>query len=182
MQSLHSVTWQLWTRGHWNHLFSSVATAHGCISLLYQLFIHLLPPPAPAPDDILLREDPAGAASYVEAGERMKHTTFGLNLRRPFRICTFLWRSADQWGPSWAEGNPCLTDGGLHGGRLPAVLDAVRSRGDARVLWPSWSGSTYRQFNSLLVGKDQHGPQPCHICAAQPSGSTRVITFSNKVN
>lgn len=90
--------------------------------------------------------------------------------------------SAGRRGRRWAQGNPCPSDGGLHGGGVPAVLDAVRDRGDARVLRSPWSGTTYCQFNSLPVGKDQHGPQPCHICATQPPGSVGHITFTNKFN
>lgn len=69
---------QLWTRGHRHHLFGSVAPAQLGISLLHQLFVRLLPPPAPAGDDLLLREDPGGAASGVEAGECTGDMTFGL--------------------------------------------------------------------------------------------------------
>lgn len=69
---------QLWARGPRHHLLSSVAPALGHSSLLHQLFVHLLPAPAAAAHDLLLREDPAGSASSGEAGELTAHVTFDL--------------------------------------------------------------------------------------------------------
>lgn len=63
--------YKLWTRGHRHHLFGPVAPAHGFIPLLHYLSVHLLPPSAAAGDDLLLREDPAGAARGVAAGARI---------------------------------------------------------------------------------------------------------------
>lgn len=67
---------QLRTGGPRHHLLSSVAPPFSYSSLLHQLFVHLLPPPAADAYDLLLREDPAGAASCVEAGELMAGITF----------------------------------------------------------------------------------------------------------
>lgn len=68
-----------------------MAPAHGFIPLLHYLFVHLLPPSAAAGDDLLLREDPAGAARSVAAGARIKGL-FSAPLRKEAVqiVCTFL--------------------------------------------------------------------------------------------
>lgn len=81
---------QLRPRGHRHHLFGPVAPAHGFISLLHYLFVHLLPPSAPDGDGLLLREDPAGAASSVAAGGRVENVFFALCRRAQFRMLHLL--------------------------------------------------------------------------------------------
>lgn len=72
---------------------------------------------------------------------------------------------------SWEEGRPCPFNGGLHGDRLPVVLDAIRCCGDARLLWKARRGVACCQFDPVPAGKDQHRPQPCYLCAAQQAGT-----------
>lgn len=74
------VTEQLWTRRPRHHLLSSVAPAFCRSSLLHQLFVRLLPSPAAAAHDLLLREDLADSASSGEAGELTAHVPFNLSL------------------------------------------------------------------------------------------------------
>lgn len=60
---------QLRAGGSRHHLLGPVAPALGHISLLHQLFVHLLPAPAAAAHVLLLREDPADCASGGQTGE-----------------------------------------------------------------------------------------------------------------
>lgn len=71
------VLWmQLWAGGSRDHLLGSVAPALCHSSLLHQLFVHLLPAPAAAAYDLLLREDTAGSASGPTGDTA--HMTFDL--------------------------------------------------------------------------------------------------------
>lgn len=77
-----------------------------------------------------------------------------------------------------AEGGPRPPYGGLHGDWLPVVLDAVRGRGDAGILWAARSGAACRQFNPLPAGEDQHCPQPGYLCPTQPPGNSQSLKIS----
>lgn len=173
------VTEQLWTRGPRHHLLSSVAPAFCHSSLLHQLFVRLLPAPAAAAHDLLLREDPADSASGVEAGEVTAPVTFNLSLMCDLLSLPRVRGSTDQqdgWLLSWVERRPCPSHGGLHGDRLPAVLAAIRSRGDACILWTARSCTTCHHFDPLPASKDEHCPQPCYLCALQPPGNFQSLS------
>lgn len=60
---------QLWAGGPRHSLLGPVAAALGHSSLLHQLFVHLLPPPATAAHVLLLRPAPAGCPKCGKTGQ-----------------------------------------------------------------------------------------------------------------